>query len=247
MGLSMIDLDGHARPPAEISTQRARTPTPPAVRQLAYTKDARLYDQRTRAFQRFRRAIVAGLAPNPGDVVLDVGCGTGLCFPMLLDKIGPRGRIVGIDASPAMVDLARERVAREGWRNVEVMEWSIVDAPIAVRADAALFCAVHDILQSPEALRKVVDSLRPGAAVAAGGGKWASSWMVALNLHLLALHAPYIDSFDGFERPWNYLASMVDDFSVREMAFGTGFVATGRAPAPGGVRPLDARVGATAT
>ena len=36
-------------------------------------------------------------------------------------------------------------------------------------ADAALFCAVHDILQSPDALRNVLSRLRPGARVAAGG------------------------------------------------------------------------------
>ena len=44
------------------------------------------------------------------------------------------------------------------------------DARIAVTADAALFCAVHDILQFPEALRNVMSKLRPGSWVAVGGG-----------------------------------------------------------------------------
>ena len=68
-----------------------------------------------------------------------------------------------------MAAIARERIAREGWRNVTVVQSGAEDAQIAVTADAALFCAVHDILQSPDALRNVMNHLHPGAQVAAGG------------------------------------------------------------------------------
>ena len=81
-----------------------------------------------------------------------------------------------------MVAVARERIEQEGWRNVTVVQSPAEDAQIASMADAALFCAVHDILQSPDALRNVLSKLRPGAGVAAGGGKWAAPWMVAVNL-----------------------------------------------------------------
>jgi trans-aconitate methyltransferase len=148
--------------------------TAPSAQRLAYSRRARDYDGLTRAFERFRRIIVEALPLCPGDVVLDVGCGTGLCFRMLQDKVGPHGRIVGIDASPDMVAVARERVAHHGWRNVTIVQSPIAEAHIPVTADAALFCAVHDILRSPPALQRVVDSLRPGARVAAGGGKWAA-------------------------------------------------------------------------
>ena len=72
-----------------------------------------------------------------------------------------------------MAAVAREHIAEEGWRNVTVVQSRAEDAEIAVTADAAVFCAVHDILQSPDALRNVMSNLRPGAWVAAGGGKWA--------------------------------------------------------------------------
>jgi demethylmenaquinone methyltransferase/2-methoxy-6-polyprenyl-1,4-benzoquinol methylase len=205
-----------------------RAPAAAAVPKPAYTDEARLYDERTQAFQGYRRAIVEALALHRGDVVLDVGCGTGLCFPMLVEKVGSQGGVVGIDASAEMVAVARDRVARESWGNVEVVQAPIADAPLPADADAALLCAVHDILQSPEALRKVMESLRPGAQVVAGGGKWAPPWMVGLNLQVQALHAPYVNSFAGFERPWNHLGRFIDDLRVRNLAFGTGYVATGQ-------------------
>ena len=160
-----------------------------------------------------------------------MGCGTGLCCGLLRDKVGPRGGVVGIEESPEMAAVAREHIACEGWENVTVMQAPAEDAEIGMAADAALFCAVHDILQSPDALRNVVTTLRPGAWVAAGGGKWAAPMMVALNSMVSMLHAPYVRSFSGFDRPWRHLEQFVEDVQVQEMAFGSGYVMTGRTPA----------------
>jgi demethylmenaquinone methyltransferase/2-methoxy-6-polyprenyl-1,4-benzoquinol methylase len=164
-------------------------------------------------------------------VVLDVGCGTGLCCGLLLDKVGPEGGVVGIEESPEMAAVAREHIACEGWDNVTVVQAQAEDAEIGLTADAALFCAVHDILQSPDALRNVLTRLRPGAWVAAGGGKWAAPVMVALNAMVGVLHAPYVRDFSGFDRPWRHLERLVEDVRVEEMAFGSGYVMTGRTPA----------------
>jgi demethylmenaquinone methyltransferase/2-methoxy-6-polyprenyl-1,4-benzoquinol methylase len=153
-------------------------------------------------FQPYRWAVVEALPVHRGQVALDVGCGTGLCCGLLRDKVGPQGAVVGIEESPEMVALAREKIAREGWRNVKVVHSAAEDAEIEVTADAALFCAVHDILQSPRALGNVMMMLRPGGWVAAGGGKWAAPAMVWVNLLVRTLHAPYVRSFSGFARPW---------------------------------------------
>jgi demethylmenaquinone methyltransferase/2-methoxy-6-polyprenyl-1,4-benzoquinol methylase len=200
-------------------------------RQPAYGERARSYERDTAAFQPYRSAVVEALPLRSGHVVLDVGCGTGLCCGLLRDKVGPEGGVVGIEESPEMAAVAREHIACEGWDNVTVMQAPAEDAEIGLTADAALFCAVHDILQSPDALRNVVTRLRPGAWVAAGGGKWAAPMMVALNAMVGALHAPYVRSFSGFDCPWRHLERLVEDVKVREMAFGSGYVMTGRTPA----------------
>ncbi len=129
-----------------------------------------------------------------------------------------------------MVAVARERIEQEGWGNVTVVQSSAEDAQIAETADAALFCAVHDIMQSPDALRNVLGKLRPGAGVAAGGGKWAAPWMVGLNLPVTMLHAPYVRSFEGFDRPWHHLEQLLEDVHVREVALGSGYIMTGQVP-----------------
>jgi SAM-dependent methyltransferase len=213
-------------------------PTREDARQPAYAEHARSYDRKTAAFQGYRQAVVEALPVRQGQVVLDVGCGTGLCHGSLLDKVGPQGRVVGIEESPEMVAVARERIEQEGWCNVTVVQSSAEDAQIASIADAALFCAVHDILQSPDALRNVLSKLRPGAGVAAAGGKWAAPWMVTVNLPVTMLHAPYVRSFEGFQRPWRHLERLLDDVHVQELALGGGYILTGHAPMGPGQRPL---------
>ena len=59
-------------------------------------------------------------------------------------------------------------------------------APFDAVADAALFCAVHDVMQCPTALSNVFDHLRPGAPVAAVGGKWPAPWMWPLRAWVTA-------------------------------------------------------------
>jgi ubiquinone/menaquinone biosynthesis C-methylase UbiE len=190
----------------------------------AYSNEAPLYDSRTRGFDTYRRRIVERLPLQQGDVVLDVGCGTGLCFPFLLERVGPGGAVVGVDASPEMLALAAERASARGWRNVELVESAIEDAKLPT-VDHALFCAVHDVIQSAAALDHVLAHVRRG--VAAGGGKWAPPWAFAVNAGVLALHTPYVRDFTGFDRPWALLAERVPELVVNEVAMGGGWDAGG--------------------
>ena len=165
-----------------------------------------------------------------------MGCGTRLCYGLLQEKVGPQGSVVGIEESPEMAAVARERIAAEGWPNVTVVQSPAEDATIPVTADAALFCAVHDILQSPGALQNIMSSLRPGAWVAAGAANGPVGHD-GLNLQVRMMHAPYVRSFAGLGRRWNHLEELIEDIDVREVAFGSGYIVTGQAPGPGTAVP----------
>ena len=214
-----------------ITTPQSSTPVSAAPASEAYRSQAGDYDQRTDAFRQWRALLVTQLSVHPGDTVLDVGCGTGLCLPLLQHKVGPTGAIVGIDASEQMLEVAATRVAEHGWDNVRLVAAPVADARIEVVADAAVFCAVHDVMQSPAALGNVFDHLRPGAAVAAAGGKQPGPWMwPPWQAWVADLHAPFITDFTGFDKPWRLLAEFVPDLHVRELAFGAGYIALGHAP-----------------
>jgi SAM-dependent methyltransferase len=193
----------------------------------AYRSHADRYDRRTDAFRGWRELLVEQLPAQPGDTVLDVGCGTGLCMPLLQEKIGSTGAIIGIDASDDMLDVAVGRVAEQGWSNVQLVAAPIESAVVPATADAALFCAVHDVMQSTAALGNVFDHLRPGAPVAATGGKWPAAWTWPLSAWVANLHAPFITDFAGFDRPWRAMLEFAPDLQVRELGFGAGYIAVG--------------------
>ncbi|WP_051479251.1 methyltransferase domain-containing protein [Arthrobacter sp. H5] len=65
-----------------------------------------------------RRVGIELLRLKPGMTVLDLGCGTGLNFPGLGSAVGPHGRIIGVDRSPAMLVQAQRR----GLSGVTLME-----------------------------------------------------------------------------------------------------------------------------
>ena len=193
----------------------------------AYGRDAQRYDARTAVYDLYRRRAVDLLPVARGQIVADVGCGTGLCFERLVERVGPEGCVIGVEPAHEMRRLAAQRIAAHGWSNV-VLVASDVESAVLPAVDHALFCAVHDVLQSPAALDNVVAALGDGGTVVAAGGKWAPAWAVAFNAGVLALHAPFVRDFAGFSRPWALLAERVPGLTVEEVALGAGFVASGR-------------------
>lgn len=66
-----------------------------------------------------RTRAIDQLALHAGDCVLDIGCGTGLNFGPLRQRIGPTGQIVGVDASDSMLTQARRKF--QPWENVALL------------------------------------------------------------------------------------------------------------------------------
>ena len=58
-------------------------------------------------FRPFAEQLVACVAPNPGDSVIDVACGTGIVARVARERLGPEARVVGVDVAPAMLAVAR--------------------------------------------------------------------------------------------------------------------------------------------
>src|SRR4051794_21203796 len=110
--MTMPQTPGKRRERAMAPIDRVR-PSPFSAH--AYSRDAGRYDARTARYDVYRRRAIARLPLSPGDVVADVGCGTGLCFEQLVDRVGPQGTVVGVEPAAGMRALAAERIADHGW------------------------------------------------------------------------------------------------------------------------------------
>ena len=177
-----------------------------------------------------RRRVIELLELKPGDVVLDVGCGTGLNFPAIEAAVGQSGRLIGIDLSSDMLAKARQRVAAEGWQNVTLIESPVDKASIPVPADAVLFCFTHDVLQAPAALENVFSATKPGARVAALGYKWAPWWTGPWNYVIWNFTRYAITTREGFGKPWRYLPKYVPDLKTESTLMGAIYFAWGTTP-----------------
>lgn len=120
-----------------------------AIRQF-YGAHARLYDwlaRHTPGVGRWRTAAVDALDLDPGDTVVDVGCGTGASFPYLRDRVGATGTVIGIDATRPLLSYAARTA--EPWENVTVIAADGTDLPIDERVDAVLGSFVVGLFEDP--------------------------------------------------------------------------------------------------
>jgi ubiquinone/menaquinone biosynthesis C-methylase UbiE len=158
---------GRAGPAADAATDGSGADADPDradAAQSFYDRWAVGYDALASApgVRRVRADAVDLLAPDPGDVVVDVGCGTGATLPHLRERVGPSGTVVGVDFAPGVLARARERVESRGWSNVHVVRGDAERPPVG-RADAVVASFVVGMLSAPAAaVRTWGDLLGPG-------------------------------------------------------------------------------------
>lgn len=139
-----------------------------------YTHGARFYDVLSGEWPVYRigrRVGIDALRLRPGNRVLDVGCGTGLNFPLLLATVGTAGSVVGVDASPAMLARACARVRRAGWGNVSLRLADAAQLRTALGPDpgfdAVLFTYALSIMPDwRDVWEQAWEALRPGGRAA---------------------------------------------------------------------------------
>jgi len=101
---------------------------------------------------------------DEGQVVLDLGCGAGTDLLIAAQMVGPEGRAIGIDMTPAMLDHARESAAAMGLENVELHKGLIEALPLPdASVDVVISNGVIDLVVDKEAVFAEIDRvLRPG-------------------------------------------------------------------------------------
>lgn len=223
-------------------------PAPSNARSIAkYRAKAAFYDDTCGPTSLIRSAAIERLALRPGDRVLDVGCGTGMSFELLRERVGESGAVIGVDQSPEMITLASRRACEAGWDNVQVIEGFMETVDIGEPVDALLFHYTHDILQAPEAVSNLLSMARPGARVSIAGIKHFPWWTGPLVLLSYAKNVGWNGNLSGMRRPWAKIEPHLVGFSHHSTQWGMGYVASARVRGEAGAVPAaDAVSAATA-
>jgi ubiquinone/menaquinone biosynthesis C-methylase UbiE len=132
--------------------------------------DGPLFDR----FVRYRHIVTTGLAvhgeealrlvaPQPGDRVLDIGCGFGDTTQRIAELVGPEGGVVGVDAAPRFIELAAAEAEEAGVRNARYLCADVQTLHLDERFDMAFSRFGTMFFANPvAALRNVREALAPG-------------------------------------------------------------------------------------
>lgn len=192
-----------------------------------YRTLAASYDRRLGVGRALHRRAVDRLAPQPGESILDVGCGTGLSFEPVERRIGSAGSLVGIELSQEMREQAESRVRSHGWHNVTLIQGRAQEVELPTGLDAALLVLTHDVMRSREAMTNVIRSLRPGGRIVAAGSRRPPRWTGPLRAYVQLKARRYVTTFEGFDAPWSVLAGLVVDLEVELILLGAAYIASG--------------------
>jgi ubiquinone/menaquinone biosynthesis C-methylase UbiE len=204
-----------------------------------YRKRARHYDITSQIFypsgpqRAHRRRAVQALRLRPGDSVVEIACGTGLNFPLIEQEIGPRGRIVGVDLTDAMLAQAQHRIETNGWSNVSLVQADAAEFEFPNGVDAVLATYPHALL--PESGRVIAH----GAAALSAGGRWVvldlkvpdnmPRWLAQLAIATVG-RSGSLEEWIA-RRPWEAIRVAMEntlaDVSWTELFFGIAYLATG--------------------
>lgn len=201
-----------------------------------YRKRAKHYDFTANLYyligfreQVYRRRAVTELNLKSGDTVVEIGCGTGINFPMLQEAVGTGGKIIGIDLTDAMLDQARRRTQKNGWRNVDLVlgdaaEYRFPDGIDGVISTFAItLCPEFDIV-----IQNGCNALKP-----------AKRWVILdfkMPFGRLSHFAPFavfitrpfgVTADLAVRRPWESIKKYLQNTSLIEFYMGFVYIATG--------------------
>src|ERR1700722_19560578 len=144
---------------------------------------------------------------RPGEVVVDLGSGGGLDVFLAAKMVGPTGRAIGIDMTPAMIERARANAVSGGYANVEFHQSTIDSIPLP---DASVDCVISNCVLNlaPDkhaVFREIARVLKPGGRLAVSDIALKQELPEAVSRSMAA----YVGCISGAIRIEDYRAGLV--------------------------------------
>jgi len=107
---------------------------------------------------------IALAALREGEVVLDLGSGAGFDAFLAANRVGPTGKVIGVDMTPEMLQRARENARKGGYENVEFRQGDIENLPVDDASVDAIIsnCVINLAPDKPAVFREAFRVLKPG-------------------------------------------------------------------------------------
>jgi trans-aconitate 2-methyltransferase len=143
--------------------------------------EASKYDRLADPQEEWGREVLARMELRGDETVLDAGCGSGRVTKLLLERL-PRGRVIGVDASPSMIEVARKAFGAD--ERVELIVTDLLDLELEQPVDAIFSNATfHWILDHRRLFARLHAALRPGGVMEAqcGGEGNVAEWERAVE------------------------------------------------------------------
>lgn len=110
---------------------------------------------------------VAIASLKEGETVLDLGSGAGFDAFLAAGKVGPTGKVIGVDMTEAMVEKARENVKKGDYNNVEFRLGDIENLPVDDNSVDAVIsnCVINLVPDKAKAFKEAYRVLKPGGRI----------------------------------------------------------------------------------
>jgi arsenite methyltransferase len=187
-------------------------------------------------------APVGFLSLKAGETVLDLGSGPGLDAFLAARQVGPEGRVIGVDMTPAMLERARANAAKIGVSHVEFREGRLEALPVeSASIDAATSnCVINLVPDKRAVFAEIARVLRPGGRVVISDILLDGRLPAAVEQDLLA----YVGCVSGAMRREEYFALVgAAGLEKVEVLRDVDYLAALVESAPDEVGALEARTG----
>jgi ubiquinone/menaquinone biosynthesis C-methylase UbiE len=177
----------------------------------------------------YREQAIKSLHLKAGDTVVDIGCGTGANFPMLQERVGQNGKIIGLDFTDAMLAKARERVEKRQWRNVELVQSDAASYQFPDKVDGVISTfAIIYVPEFDDVIRNGSRSLVAGGRLVVLDFKLPNGWISRLAPFAVVDTQPWGLSMEMASRhPWESIGRHLKHMRLTERYGGFVFVAVG--------------------